>query len=181
MTVLLTCFGLTVIFDMVVGVTAGVMLAALLFMRRMAEISGARLSEGQHPKLREPLPPGVVLYEIGGPLFFGAAQKAMSTLKEIASRARVVILDVSAVPAMDATGLVNLESALERLEHAHVLVILAGVQPQPAQVLEKAGLRAREGRLAICATLQAAIEVARSAASQAPPAGPQDMHHPVNP
>ncbi|MBN1209757.1 MAG: C4-dicarboxylic acid transporter DauA [Myxococcaceae bacterium] len=173
-TVLLTCFGLTVVFDMVVGVTAGIVLAALLFMRRMAEISGARVSEGQHPTLREPLPRGVVLYEIGGPLFFGAAQKAMSTLEEIAASVWVVILDVSAVPAMDATGLVNLESALERMAQARVLVIIAGLQAQPAKVLEKAGLGPREGLLALCPTLEAAIEVARNTARRGAPATPQE-------
>ncbi len=74
--VLLTCFLLTVLFDMTVAVTAGVLMAAVLFMRRMADLSGARLiEEGQHPALREPVPPGVVLYEIAGPLFFGAAEK----------------------------------------------------------------------------------------------------------
>src|SRR5262245_32932960 len=72
--VLVACFSLTVLFDMVVAVSAGVMLAALLFMRRMAEITGANLAE-HDPLLREPLPKGVVLYQIAGPLFFGAAQK----------------------------------------------------------------------------------------------------------
>src|SRR5262249_10244721 len=125
--VLLACFGMTVVFDMVVSVTVGVMLAALLFMRRMAEISGARLALPTHPALREPLPPGVIVYEIAGPLFFGAAQRAMSSLSAVASQARVVILDVGAVPAMDVTGLVNLESTLERLRAHHAMVILAGV------------------------------------------------------
>ncbi len=139
-TVLLTCFGLTVMFDMVIAVTTGVMLAALLFMRRMAEISGARVIEGHHARLRQPVPPGVVLYEIAGPLFFGAAQKAMGALADIATHARVIILDLSAVPAMDATGLVGLESALERFNGTNTFVVLCGVQTQPAKVIEKSGL-----------------------------------------
>src|SRR5205085_1207108 len=78
--VLLTCFGLTVVFDMVVSVTAGILLACLLFMKRMADVSGVRLVGERHPELAEPLPRGVMLYEIAGPLFFGAAQKAMSII-----------------------------------------------------------------------------------------------------
>jgi SulP family sulfate permease len=165
----LTCFSLTVVFDMVVSVTAGVVLAALLFMRRMAEITGVRLAEGAHPELREPLPPGVILYQIAGPLFFGAAQKAMSALETISGQARTVILHIEAVPAMDATGLVNLESAIERLHHEKTFVILAGVQPQPAKLLEKAGITFEEDRLAICATLEAAVAYARRREALHPP------------
>jgi SulP family sulfate permease len=169
-TVQLTCFGLTVAFDMVVSVTAGVLLAALLFMRRMAEISGAKLHrEGSHPTLREPLPKGVVLYDIGGPLFFGAAQAAMSALDHIGKGTRVVILDLEDVPAMDATGLVNLESALERLRRDKAFVILAGVQQQPAKVLQKAGIVEENERLAYCATLDDAVVLARELRENAPP------------
>ena len=74
--VLLTCFSLTVLFDMVIAVSVGVVLAALLFMRRMAELSETKLDTGTMAKLE--LPAGVQLYEIAGPLFFGAAQRAMS-------------------------------------------------------------------------------------------------------
>jgi SulP family sulfate permease len=164
-----SCFLLTVIFDMVVAVTAGVLVAALLFMRRMAEISGAKLITDKHPALREPLPRGVVLYEIAGPLFFGAAQAALSTLDAIAGKTKIVILDIEAVPAMDATGLVNLESSLERLERDRTLVILAGVQPQPGKVLEKAGIKPERDVLEICATVEEAVALARALRDAAPP------------
>jgi hypothetical protein len=72
--VLLTCFTLTVAFDMVVAVAVGIVLAALLFMRRMAEVTHTQLKIGAHPDLKVPLPDGVLLYDINGPLFFGAAQ-----------------------------------------------------------------------------------------------------------
>ncbi len=139
--VLLACFSLTVFFDMVIAVTTGIMLAALLFMRRMAEISGSRVLEAGDPALRRPLPSGVVLYEIAGPLFFGAAQKAMGALDAVASRSRVVILDMSLVPVMDATGLVGLESALARLHGTDTRVMLAGILAQPAKLIERAGLQ----------------------------------------
>jgi SulP family sulfate permease len=138
--VLLSCFSLTVIFDMVIAVTAGVLLAALLFMRRMAEIAGARFVDGQSPHGHGELPPGVLLYEIAGPLFFGAAQKAMSALHGMGGNVRVLILDMTNVPAMDATGLVALESALARLKRDGVDVIIAGAQQQPREVLERAGV-----------------------------------------
>jgi SulP family sulfate permease len=165
----LTCFTLTVAFDMVVSVTAGVLLAALLFMRRMAEISGARLVSETHPAVREPLPRGVVLYEIAGPLFFGAAQAAMSALDHIAEGTRVVILDIESVPAMDATGLVNLESALERLQHDKTFVIIACAQPQPLKVLAKAGIEDEPGFLAMCNTVEDAVRLAREVRAAAPP------------
>jgi len=159
--VLLTCLTLTVAFDMVVAVVAGIMLAALLFMRRMAELSGTTLVEGSHPRLTEPLPEGVVLYEVGGPLFFGAAEKAMAALNEIASKTRVVILDLSNVPAMDATGLVNLESTLRRLRGSGVLVILSDVRLQPAGLLERAGVEPDGTHLTWAASLEDAVALAR--------------------
>ena len=159
--VLLTCLGLTVLFDMVVAVAAGVMLAALLFMRRMSELSGTTLVEGSHPHLSTPLPDSVVLYEVGGPLFFGAAEKAMGALHEIAARTQVVILDLSAVPALDATGLVNLQSTLTRLKRLGVLVVLAGVQRQPAGLLERAGVEPDGSHLMWALSLEDAAAIAR--------------------
>lgn len=75
--VLLVCFGLTVVFDMVIAISVGVVLAALLFMSRMAELTGGKHIEADHPA-QSPLPDGVRLYEVSGSLFFGAAEKAMS-------------------------------------------------------------------------------------------------------
>jgi len=149
-------------------VTAGVLLAAVLFMRRMAEISGATLVKEGHPALREPLPRGVVLYDIGGPLFFGAAQAAMSALDHVAEGTRIVILDLEDVPAMDATGMVNLESTLERLHKDRAFVILAGVQPQPARVLHKASIEAEPGVLAYCDTVERAVALAHEMRDGAP-------------
>lgn len=160
--VLLTCFLLTVVFDMVVSVTVGVMLAALLFMRRMAEVSGARLVD-QHPLLTG-LPKSVLVYEVAGPLFFGAAQKAMSALHRVPSGIKVVILDLSSVPAMDATGLVSLETAVERLQALGVYVVLAGVQSQPLRVLAKSGVHRRREQIAVFQKMDRAVAAARERA-----------------
>jgi SulP family sulfate permease len=170
--VLLICFGLTVIFDMVVSVTVGIVLAALLFMKRMAEVSGVTLVGEGHPDLEEPLPRGVVLYDIAGPLFFGAAQKAMTTLKEVEGReVRVVVLDLEHVPAIDATGIVGLEALVSRLNELGIKVILVRIQTQPLRALSHAGWRSRKGRLRIFRSFERGIAVARRTVVQPALAG----------
>jgi SulP family sulfate permease len=161
--VLLSCLGLTVIFDMTVAVTVGVVLAALLFMKRMAAVTGARLVSERPAALPESLPSRVLVYEVAGPLFFGAAQKAMSTLKAVDGDVSIVLLDLRAVPVMDATGLVNLESTLDRLHKAQIYTVLAGVQKQPLQLMAKAGWRHRDW-LSIYASYEHGVSVARDLA-----------------
>ncbi len=149
--VLLACFFLTVVFDMVVAVTAGVLLAALLFMRRMRDIAGAELIAHGSPELPTKLPPDVLVYAISGPLFFGAAQKAMETLQTTDDRHKTVVLDLSVVPTMDVTGLVALESTIDRLIKSKRRVILAGVNDQPGQLIVRAGIAHEQGKLEIYA------------------------------
>ncbi len=164
----LVCFSLTVLLDMTVAVTTGVVLAALLFMRRMADISGAKLVGTTPGVVSEPLPAGLVIYEIAGPLFFGAAQKATSQLHALArGGVKIVLMDLSAVPVMDATGLVNLQSAIDRLRGAGIRVMLAGVRRQPHAVLVRGGLVGGEKALATHATLHDGIAAARAEISSA--------------
>lgn len=171
--VLLTCFTLTVVFDMVISVTAGILLACLLFMKRMADVSGVRLVGEQHPELHEPLPRGVLLYDVAGPLFFGAAQKAMTAIGSLERRhVRVVVLDVRAVPAIDATGMVALESLIARLNGDGIKVVLAGVQPQPLRAMARARWRSRKGRLRIFRSFERAVRVASAHAVAFPPLPP---------
>jgi SulP family sulfate permease len=160
-TVLLTCFTLTVVFDMVVAVSVGIVLAALLFMRRMAEIAHVRLTQGGH-HLYKDVPPDVILYEIGGPLFFGAAEKAVSALQRTPVKARAVILDLEDVPAMDVSGLIALESSLHKLRQLGLYVVITGLRPQPAEVVAKAGIREEGGRLALRETVPEALELLRA-------------------
>jgi SulP family sulfate permease len=164
--VLWVCLLLTVLFDMVIAVSIGIVLAALLFMRRMAEVSEVRLMGETHPHPSGPLPPGLILYEVAGPLFFGAAQRAMSTLERAGQEARAVVLDLEAVPVLDATGLVSLESALNRLVERGTFVAIGGVQKQPLRVLLQGGLRNRPGQLVIRRSLERAIADARRALDQ---------------
>ena len=159
--VLLTCFVLTVAIGMVVSVTVGVLLASILFMRRMAEVSGAKLIGDEHP-IKANLPKGVVVYQIGGPLFFGAAQKAMSVIRAISEDDDVhtMILDLTTVPAIDATGLVNLESTLKALSSANIFVVLGGIQEQPLRALRKAGIVNHPDRLAMTDDFDDALQLA---------------------
>jgi sulfate permease, SulP family len=172
--VLVTCFVLTVVFDMVVAVSVGVVLAALLFMRRMAEITQARLTgsgggEGEQggkaaaavgmipPELEKK----VAIYDIAGPLFFGAAQKAMGSLGVIGGRIKVLIIRLDHVPVMDATGLVALESAISTLSKHGCTTVLTGLQPQPRALIERAGLSTRSWKLVVRPDLNSALDVAR--------------------
>ncbi len=147
--VLLVCFALTVAFDMVVAVVVGVILAAMLFMRRMVEISGAELIGGSDGNMAAGLPPGVVFYDVAGPLFFGAAEKALEALTLVGSGVHTVIMDLEDVPAIDATGLVALETTIERLNSQKIKVVLSGVRPQPRRALAKAGIEDLPGLVEI--------------------------------
>jgi SulP family sulfate permease len=169
--VLVTCFVLTVVFDMVVAVSVGVVLAALLFMRRMAEITQVRLTGGGRGEGDRPAAEGVpadlqnqvAIYDIAGPLFFGAAQKAMGSLGTVAGDLKVLIVRLDKVPVMDATGLVALESAISTLTKHGCLTILTGLESQPAALVERAGFKQRPWRLEIRSDLAAGLEAARAA------------------
>ena len=157
--VLLTCYGLTVGFDMVIGVAVGMVLASFLFMSRMAEVTQTRVADQNHPDLPGPIPRDVAVYEISGALFFGAAQKAMAALEIVAGQTKAVILLMDEVNAMDATGLVALESALETLQQHRCLAILSTVRPQPMSILKKGHLDTRQG-VVLCANTREAFAVA---------------------
>lgn len=156
--VMLTCFGLTVVFDMVVAVTFGVMLAALMFMKRMAMMTRAHLKSVTDTKAE--VPPGVRVYEIAGPLFFGAAKTAMETLATVGEKDHTIILAMQHVPTMDATGLVALESVLDRLHRSNMKVIFAGLTEEVNEILDRAGIKRVPGRLAYAPDVETAISMA---------------------
>ncbi|HYC79229.1 MAG TPA: SulP family inorganic anion transporter, partial [Planctomycetota bacterium] len=162
--VLMTCFVLTLVFDMEVGVTAGVTLASLLFMRRMSESVGFRTA-APSPASQEAPPPGVVFYEVAGPFFFGAAAKLVSRLKDVLGSARCLVLDVGAVPFIDATGLVNLRSVVDRLRVRRTPILLARVQPEVARALRRAGLEPEPGVFELHDDPQSAAASARAIAA----------------
>jgi SulP family sulfate permease len=175
--VLVTCFVLTVVFDMVVAVSVGVVLAALLFMRRMADLTHGTLMGGDvggadaaapAPEVPKALAGKVAIYEIAGPLFFGAAQKAMSRLGGLSGRASVVVIRLDKVPTMDATGLVALESAIATLTKQGCVAILTGLQQQPAELLERAGFRHKPWRLMLRPDLASGLAAAEDVVTSNP-------------
>lgn len=153
--VLLTCFFLTVVFDMVIAVTAGVLLASILFIRRMATTTAGTLSF-DHASLPGPLPKGVVVYDLVGPLFFGAAERAMGAIRAIDSSVKVLLFNMEQVITIDVTGLVALEGVLEEMAHHGIKVILVGVPPASRALFKRAGLEPVPGKLAFCDDLEAA-------------------------
>jgi len=162
--VLVTCYVLTVATDMVVAVSVGIVLAALLFMNRMAELTHSRVlleTPEAGDDLARAVPPGVALYEIAGALFFGAAQSAMANLRTLEKHVQVVVLALGQVGVIDATGLVALESALALLERAHKFVIIAGPLPEPRAVFARAQLEANLEHVLFAETLPQALEIAR--------------------
>jgi len=139
--VMLTCFLLTVVFDMVLGVAVGVVLAALVFMQRMAASTTSRmLTEEHHPLIKKPLSHNVVVYEIAGPLFFGAAEQAIEALESITDSVTTVIFVMNSVPIMDITGFIAFKSAIKHLTSRKQRVILVGMHQQPATLLASSGL-----------------------------------------
>jgi SulP family sulfate permease len=156
--VMLTCFVLTVVFDMVIAVTVGVVLAALLFMRRMSVLARAEL--GTSSELKLDVPPGVRVYEIAGPLFFGAAKSAMEVLHSTGDKDHTYILEMRNVPAVDATGLVALESVLDRLKRSKIKIIFAGLTPEVSAVFERAGIKREPGKIAYAPDVETAISMA---------------------
>lgn len=163
--VLLLCFSLTVIFDMVLGVTVGVVLAALLFIRRMAEVTGGHaLSVGEsHPLINnKQIPHDIIVYEIDGPLFFGAAEKAADTLTRITDDVRGVIFLMDDVPVMDVTGLVAFESAVRKLATGQRKICLVGLRPQPKELIEKSELSAGQSNILLSESVDEALKLMAS-------------------
>jgi SulP family sulfate permease len=150
--VLLTCFSLTILFDMALAVMAGTLLAALFLIRKIADSAGGQVLEF-HESLPAPLPKDVALYHMEGPLFFGSAERAIGAIRTIGQEVRAVIFDLRNVPQADISGYVALESMLEELQHLEIKAVFAGARPSLRHFLEKAGLREEKGRLIWCHNL----------------------------
>ena len=159
--VLVITFSLTVFVDLVVAVNVGVMLAALIFMRRMSlavNIEAQVESTADNKLPAGPLPAGVVIYSIEGPLFFGAAEKLERTLAHIQRPATTLILRMSQVPFMDVTGISALDQIISDFIKHDATVLLSEVRPNVLHKLKRAGLVRRLGADNLTATLALALE-----------------------
>ncbi|BDU70578.1 sodium-independent anion transporter [Geothrix oryzae] len=160
--VLLTCYFLTVVFDMVIAVTVGIMLASLLFMRRMAGLSGGQVTHPDHRALPGPLPEGVVIYDLAGPLFFGAAERAMGAMRAIGADVRVIIFRMEQVPSADVTGLVAMEGVLREMARQGIKAIIVGLHGQAREVFARGGIHGKADELAICDTMTDAFRIMKA-------------------
>ncbi len=167
--VLVTTMLLTVVFDLVIAVEVGMVMAAFLFIKRIAETTEVSLVT-THDELEtseqlahgKDIPKGVLVYRIFGPFFFGAAEKMEDALERVDTLPRVLILRLQLVTAMDATALNALESISERIQRAGGTLILSGTHRQPLQMLAKAGFIEKIGRRNICAHFDDALARART-------------------
>lgn len=164
--VFITCFMCTVFFDMVVGVSVGIILASILFMHTIAQATSSRIFvKESHPLLKEPLPHNVLLYEIAGPLFFGAAERAIEAVNTISEEVETVIFLMDSVPVMDITGLTLFTSTIQQLNSQKQRIILVGLRKQPEELLKKAGLLDHGSYLSCYANLHDALQALKNAHS----------------
>ena len=168
--VLLTTFLLTVLVDLVTALQTGIVLAAFLFMRRMAALSEAsyvqdmlseEADEPVDPVMSEPLPHGVEVFKVHGTLFFGAASKFKDAISRVEKPPRVLILRLREVLAIDATGLRALEDLLDKARADGTTIVMTAVQAQPRGVLRRAGILERVGEVNLVPDFRAAVERAK--------------------
>ncbi len=149
--VLIITFLLTVLVDLTVAIQAGVVLAALLFMRQMANATQVgyvtKSLQEEDEEVDDPnalskrdVPPGVEVFEIYGSFFFGAADKFKDALHTVEKTPKILILRMRHVFALDATGLRALEDVFEKTKHEGTVLVLSGVHAQPFVTMQRAGL-----------------------------------------
>jgi SulP family sulfate permease len=178
--VLLVTFGLTVLVDLSVAIQTGMVLAAFLFMRRMALISDAgpmrralREEEDRddpEATARLDVPAGVEVFEVYGALFFGAASKFKDAVRRVERPPRVLIVRMRDVLAVDATGLRALEDLLDKTRRDGTTLVLSGVHAQPLVALERSGLLDKIGADNVHKNIREALARARSLVGAGPSA-----------
>ena len=162
--VLLITFFLTVVFDLVMAIGVGLVLASLLFMKRMSDVSDIygwkyeeddREGDDRERIDLKPVPKHVMVFEVDGPMFFGAADKIAQI--PLDTKKQVLILRMRSVPAMDATALNSLKKLHARCRKAHITMILSHVNEQPMSVMEKSCFDLEIGRDNIAVSIDAAL------------------------
>lgn len=170
--VLLITFFLTVIFDLTVAIEFGLVLACLLFIKRVMEVTEVNIfrdeiiptdSDGDELPKEEHLiiPDHVEVYEINGPYFFGIANRFEEVVLQTKERPQVRIIRMRKVPFIDSTGIHNLTSLCEISHKEGIHVILSGVNPKVHAVLKKSGFYEMLGKKNICDNIHDALEESR--------------------
>ncbi|OZB17549.1 MAG: C4-dicarboxylic acid transporter DauA [Marinobacter sp. 34-60-7] len=155
--VFLTCFGLTVALDMVIAITTGVLLAAVLFVREMAQFTRVTDITCSPEVVRNGLPPGCQVFKINGPLFFAAADRVFAELALLSGSTSVLVLDLEGVTILDAGGLSALNRLIDQRRRACTRMVITNLQFQPLKTLARAGVRPEPGVLAFRPTLAEAL------------------------
>jgi SulP family sulfate permease len=169
--VLLTTFILTVVIDLTVALQVGMIMAVLLFMRRMALVTNVNVITREINDLESPvdefaisskdIPDGVDIYEINGPFFFGAATKFRETMDKMSKPPKIRIIRMRNVPAIDYTGIHFLEEIYEDSINMGVEVVFSGMHAQPYRALEQSGFLSKIPQENICSNIDLAIDRAR--------------------
>ena len=169
--VLVTTFVLTVVFDLVVAIEVGILLAAILFMKRMSEVTEVEgwkyIDEEDDPdsiSLRE-VPKNTLVYEISGPMFFAAADKILQI--SLNDKDNCLILRMRSVNAIDATAMHSLEELLTKCKKKNITLILSHVNEQPLSVMQKAGFLEAVGKENFCEHIDDALKRAEELAKAA--------------
>ncbi len=178
--VMVATFLLTLLVDLTVGIGVGMVLAAFLFMKRMAEVTnitivrrefeepGPAQTDDRGAIYRRQIPPGVEVYEINGPFFFGAAEKFKQTLSDVSRRPKVLIIRMRNVPAIDSTAMHALQDLVRRTRAEGTRVLLSDVNSQPLIALGRSGLLDVIGEENLFGDVDAALEAARQRLQSAP-------------
>ena len=159
---LLTCFTLTVVFDMVIAVAVGMGMAAMLFIRRSIQLTEIKRLDNQeaHPHLKD-LPKEICIYDMNGPLFFGSAQKALRSITTVNPGVKVIILDMGDVPMLDMSAIIVLENIVSSLQKQRIGLVFNNLQPRLILKVRHLGARRKEGIVDFSRNIEEAIEIAR--------------------
>ena len=170
-TVLLITFFLTVIFDLTIAIEWGLVIACVLFMRRVMETTEISVIKDEIDPNKESdlevheehliIPAGVEVYEINGPYFFGIATKFEEMMANIGDRPKVRIVRMRKVPFIDSTGVHNLTTLCEMSQKDNIQIVLSGVNEKVHKVLEKSGFNTLLGEENICPNINIALERAK--------------------
>ena len=168
-TVLLITFVLTVLFDLTVAIEVGLVMACLLFMRRMAETTHLSVLTGELDPNDDPeldlelheesltIPEGVEVYEINGPFFFGIANSFEQMTAEMQDHPAIRVIRMRKVPFIDSTGVHNLETLCRMSRRDGTRIILSGVRPEVREVLSRTGFPELIGEGNICSHISIAL------------------------
>ena len=161
--ILISTFLLTVLVDLTAAIEIGIVLASIMFMKRMADNGQAFLYDTDSDIIEnyKDIPKEIAIYEISGPFFFAAARRYSEVLKELANSNRILIIRMRHVPFIDATGVHNFKGAIDSLKSKEKRIMLSGVQPNVRKELNKSGITALLGEENIFDNFDVALDNAK--------------------